>query len=215
MDNRNKPNSQLVGESGVQLSEEDDMKKSLTAQDIAAIAAGAAASQEAALAITETAAESIEQVADQTSEQVADATDAEAMSEGVKNTDNSAAAVQLLTAQLKEKDESLIQAHVTISQMRAELDKTKATHGPLVKIAASAVNNLRVAMNCGALDMEAADPAQLLAEHASLSEQFVQKFKVGGVAAVNADQSLKIGTVGSDALTQARLAAVRPTRKGA
>lgn len=217
MENRVKPNSPFVGESGVQLSGEHDMKKALTAQDIAAIAAGApvaapAAADTATPAVDATAL--AEAQATVTVEEGAEEP-APAASATAENPDNSASAVQLLTAQLKEKDESLIQAHVTISQMRAELDKMSATHGPLVKIAASAVNNLRVAMNGTALNMEAADPAQLLAEHASLTEQFTQKFKVGGVAAVSADQPLKTGAVASDALTQARLAAVRPTRKGA
>jgi hypothetical protein len=53
----------------------------------------------------------------------------------------------------------------------------------------------------------------LLAEHASLSEQFTNKFKAGGVAAVpQGEPTEKAGEVGGDSAHLARIRATRPNR---
>jgi hypothetical protein len=87
-------------------------------------------------------------------------------------------------------------------------DLTSATSG-LLSIAATSVNNMRIAMGGSSIDMSSMTATAVLAEHDSFSKQFTQKFKVGGVAAVDSAQTEKAGSAQPDALQAARLRATR------
>lgn len=220
MDNRGKPGNGLRGQSGTIVSEESDMgKKALTEQEIAAIAAGAAAvtaqtgtaTAEPASVGDVTESEGGEASTDSTSVEAAATTTAEpAVSAQV---DASSATIQLLTAQLKEKDDQIIQAHVKIARMEEDAGKAAATQSPLLDIAMASVNNMRVALNMPKVEGKSMDALQVVAEHGRLAEQFAAQYKVGGIAAVSANQSVKNEPAVMDALTQARLAAVRFSKK--
>lgn len=97
---------------------------------------------------------------------------------------NLKATVELLNAQVAAKDAALLEAGVKISRLEERVEDMKATAEPLLDIAAQSVNNMRVALGLGALDMKAMGGAQVLAEHQRMSAEFASKFKVGGVAAV-------------------------------
>lgn len=215
MDNRGKSRTPLTGASVNNLSGESDMsRKALTEKDIAILAAGAtpaiAAVETAVVASTDTVVEPVVAPVVEAPEAAAGAPEAVAdVSAVVEKPDNLAATVALLSAQLKEKDESLIQAHVKIAQIEGDLAKAQAAQSPLLEIAACSLNNMRIALNSPAIKADSMDPVQLLAEHKSFSEKFASQYKVGGIAAVSADQSVKNEPVVSDALTEARLAAVR------
>lgn len=231
MDNRGKSNTSIRGNGGTDLTGDQDMKKNaLTEKDIAAIAAGvqvtaaAQANAEANADLPGGNAAADEQnnadaaaAAGERDDKVEGAVDAAAStgteSAGGENVDTTASTVQFLSAQLKDKDEQLIAARVRISRLEEDAAAAAATHQPLLEIAAKSVNNMRVALNLAQIDASSMDAVQMLAEHARTSEQFASTFKVGGIAAVSADQSVKSEPVVQDALTQARLAAVRISHK--
>lgn len=221
MDNRGKPSGRLVGSGGVTLSGETEMKKRhLTAQQIAALQAGAPLAQgadtqhddnAAAAAAAGAAAEGEEHTAEAAAGAAAGEEQgtaaAEAGSAVEQKADNSVMTVQFLTAQLKEKDETIISARVEIEGLKKDLLAAQATHSPLLEIAAKSVNHMRVALNLSPLDFSAMNSVQVLAEHKNMTEQFTAQFTAGGVAAVNAEQSKKNESVTMDAMAHARLAA--------
>ena len=168
-------------------------KKALTEADIAALAAGASPSVVAATPVapdtpdTPVAAEvgSVDQN-DIQPEGVAEpaVADEPEASEVAKNDTT----VQFLNAQIRERDESLLQANVKLSKLGEELDELKASTTPMLEIVAQSISNMRIAMNGTAFNADGASPAQVLAEHARVSVEFKKKYLVGGVAAVSAEQ---------------------------
>ena len=209
MQNRGKGTSHLMVGS---LSGETDMaRKALSEQEVAALAAGAAvvATQEA----VETTAVTAEVATETTEAAVAEAADMkqsqEAAKDGGENVDTSSATVQLLNAQLKEKDEALLQAGIKISKLEEKLVDAEATHAPLLEIAAKSINNMQIALGGSALSLEGMSAVAVVGEHKRLSDQFASRFKVGGVAAVDTTDAEKSETAVTDSLTKARLAATR------
>lgn len=204
MDNRGKPKVPLTGAGGTTLSGEADMKikQALTEANIAALASGASAlnagdvevpTPEAVAADAALVAEAEQSKADKI--EVKLVVDAEAAKEvidaAIEKVDASAATVQLLNSQLVAKDEALLQAGIKISKLEDQIATTSASAEPLREIACKSLNNMRVALNMAAVDMSAMSGVQIVAEHAALSDQFAAQYKVGGIAAVNADQSVK------------------------
>lgn len=201
MDNRGKPKVPLTGAGGTTLSGEADMKikQALTEANIAALASGASAlnagdvevpTPEAVAAVLAAKAES--DAAEALAATEAAAAAAVATDEAVvEKVDASAATVQLLNSQLVAKDEALLQAGIKISKLEDQIATTSASAEPLREIACKSLNNMRVALNMAAVDMSAMSGVQIVAEHAALSDQFAAQYKVGGIAAVNADQSVK------------------------
>lgn len=193
-------------------------RKTLTEQDIAALAAGVTLGADASPAV-EPEAGAVEAGAVETGaadagvapEAAADAADAasakqEAASEEVAKNDG---ALKLLASQLKDAQGELLTAKVELAKAQDKIADLEAVVNPLKDIAVKAANNIRVALGGSALDMSAASPAQVLADHANLAATFTTKFKVGGVAAVDAANDVKKNEQKVDALTQARFNAVR------
>lgn len=187
---------------------EQDMakKQALTEQDIAALAAGA--NLEATVSEAEVKAE-VEGAADaaaavEGAEAEAGASEGAAVvAEVAKNDD----ALRLLKEQLKAAQDDLLEAKIEGRKAADKLAEVEAIVNPLKEIAAKAANNMRVALGGSVLDMSAMSAAQVLADHQAVAGNFVQKFKVGGVAAVDAAQEEKKTVV--DPLHLARVAAVR------
>ena len=65
----------------------------------------------------------------------------------------------------------------------------KASHDPLLAIAVKSVKNMALALNGTSLVAEGSTAAQVLAEHARVSDLFKTKFPIGGVAAVTAEDA--------------------------
>lgn len=174
-------------------------KTTLTEADIAALAAGANLGAAAPDAQPEAEAPAPETVAEVE----------QAAAEPTQQVDTPVSAVKVLSDQLKASQDDLLAARVALSKAEDKVAEMGAFVEPLRDIAAKAVNNLRVALGGTALDMSASTPAQILAEHATLSATFTSKYKAGGVAAVDAAQAAPKQEHKVDAKTQARLNAVR------
>lgn len=216
MDNRNKQNLRMVGEAapaisagqsstsnaqaaspGTNQGETDMGKKALTEQDIAALAAGAVVADVSGVSVEASAQAVVEEgaAAPHGEAQAVAATDQKA-SEGdgvaapveAANSDKTASSDQLapMMTLLREKDADLIKAHVEIANLKASVESLNAAVTPLMQIAGKSVSNMRIALGGAAFVAEGLNPAQVLAEHDSVSAQFQTKFKAGGVAAVSA-----------------------------
>ena len=183
-------------------------KTGLTEQEVAALAAGAAL--EATVSETEAEANvedtTVEAAAEEDVQAEAVAPEgADPVAEVAKN-DN---ALGLLKEQLKAAQDDLLEAKIDARKAGEKLAEIEATVNPLAAIVAKAINNMQVALGGSALDLSGLAPAALLAEHDKMVEQFQSKFKVGGVAAVDAANDVKKNEQKVDALTQARFNAVR------
>lgn len=187
-------------------------KKTLTEQDVAALASGVTvgavvASPVETDAVTLASGDQVEQVA-----QTEQTQEPEAVSGTVELTaevDTSAGTIRLLSDQLKAAQDDLLSARLELARTQDKLGEVSAVTTPLAEIAAKAVNNMRVALGGSALDMQGFSAAQILADHAALQANFARKYPVGGVAAVSQDVGGKSTEHKVDALTQARLNAVR------
>lgn len=200
-------------------------KKALTEADIAALAAGGTVAVEAAseTAVTPNAATPNVAVEAQAE---APAPEASADVSSVDASTNTApqnavtqevvkpdAAVQLLTAQLKDKDAALLEASVKLSKLEDRVGAFEATVAPLVDIAAKSISNMQIALG-GSAYAASGDAVAVVADHARVSEQFKSKFKVGGVAAVSAEeeQVKPEGALVMTNVTQAQVNAIRGVR---
>lgn len=186
-------------------------KQALTEQDIAALAAGA--NLEATVSEAEVEAE-VEGAADaaaavEGAEAEAGASEgAAAVAEVAKNDD----ALRLLKEQLKAAQDDLLEAKIEGRKATDKLAEVEAIVNPLKDIAAKAANNMRVALGGSVLDMSAMSAAQVLADHEAVAGNFVQKFRVGGVAAVDAAQEVAKKSH-ADATHLARVNAARFQKK--
>jgi hypothetical protein len=123
--------------------------------------------------------------------------------------------VAFLQGQIRERDEALLAANVKLSNLEARAADGQTAMSGLLAIAGASVNNMRIGLGGSAIDLAAMGATQLLAEHASVQKQFQDKFKAGGVAAVDAAKAAEKPMSQADAETRLRLGAVRvnPIRK--
>ena len=157
-------------------------KKALTEADIVALAAGATLGAEAQHGPeSKENADGVQTKEEHQTEEVT-AEDPPADAPQVGTTD---ATVQLLIAQIRDKDEALIQANIKVAKLQDFKDQYEAAIQPLKTIVARSANIMHISL--GGHERQFADmqPADLVAEHARLSKEF-SRFPVGGVAAVSA-----------------------------
>ena len=192
-------------------------KKALTEADIAVLAAGGTLGAVAVEATSETAPAAttapdaqIDTSAEVPSEGANDETAQVASTPEVAKPD---AAVQLLTAQLKDKDAALLEANVKLSKLEDRLAQIEASVTPLVDIAAKSISNMQIALG-GSAYVASASAEAVVADHVRVSEQFKSKFKVGGVAAVSAEEERveQEGALVMTNVTQAQINAIRGVR---
>ena len=184
-------------------------RKMLSEQEVAAIAAGV--SLEASVS-PQTAAPEQEQVVAEAEAPATEAAaeQAEAPVEETAEVDIAAQAVKFMKDQVKESQEALLAAQIKVSKLEDKLAALEAVVDPLKEIAAKATNNMRVALGGSVMDLSAVAPAQVIAEYASLNASFTEKFKVGGVAAVDAAVTEeKSQGFQMDSILAARINAVR------
>jgi len=157
-------------------------KKALTEADIVALAAGASLDaevhQEANLESQEDGVQA--QEGNKTEEVTAEV--ATTATSQVATTD---ATVQLLTSQIKDKDEALLQANIKLAKLQDFKDQYEASIQPLKDIVARSANIMHISLGGHERAFAEMQPADLVVEHARLSKEF-SKFPVGGVAAVSA-----------------------------
>lgn len=201
MDNGNSNRFSLSGSVAPTLCGETPMaKKALTEADIVALASGASI-EESASTVT---AETVVQI-EGTSDGVQEETGQEVVAETQKVATIDAT-VQLLNAQLKDKDESLLQAGIKMAKLQDFKDQYEATLQPLKDIVGRSANIMHISLGGHERAFAAMQPADLVAEHARLSKEFSQ-FPIGGVAAVSADASATQTQI--DPRHKARVNAVR------
>lgn len=215
IDAKNKPSKY-----GANSSEGSHVKKALTEQEIAALAAGGGTT-----ATVDTPAPSAEEQAAAAEAQAqADAqaaAEAQAAAVAAQAQASAPAAesdtVKLLKEQLQAANQAVVQLNVELSNAKGATAAAQAQLVPLTTvlekmrpIVAGAVSNMRVACGASALAAGLSDEA-LLAEHASAAQQFKTKFPVGGVSSTTASDTAKGGKdVGVDPLRKARINATRP-----
>jgi signal peptide peptidase SppA len=180
-------------------------KKTLTEQEIAALAAGAQLGASVSPAAPQ--ADGGEVPAPQAKKDEAQAGEVPAP-EANKEDVNSMSAIKVLSDQLKAAQDELMSARLAHAKLEDKHSELLAVVGPLKDIAVSAMNNMRVALNASALDMAASTPAQVVAEYASVKANFVKQFPVGGVAAVDAVETTE-KKADIDPYYRDRVAAVR------
>jgi signal peptide peptidase SppA len=187
------------------------VRKALSEQDIAALAAGATLEADQA---PETGAQAETVVAAQVddvevSAQVETSDEASVEGTGVgqaAEVDASAGALKFVAEQLKAAQDDLVASKIEASKLKDKLEMLEAVVEPLKDIAAKAVNNMRVALGGSLIDMSASSPAQILAEHVSVSASFAAKFKVGGVSATNVEEQVKKPAVGASHMARVNAA---------
>lgn len=201
------------------------MKKALTEQQIAALAATGIVP--AAADATTKAAPDAAASKEEATEKKAEATPGAASAEGAKEapalaatteaaattattatTASEASVTAFLQSQLKERDAAVLAANVELASLKQKLTEYEATMTPLIAIAAKSANNMRIALGGSAIDAKGMSAVQVLADHDAMSAQFTEKFVAGGIAAVDASQAKTSGGgIEPDGLTRARLAA--------
>lgn len=187
------------------------VRKALSEQDIAALAAGATLEADQApgtgtQAETDVAAQ-VEDV--EVSAQVETSDEASAEGTGVgqaAEVDASAGALKFVAEQLKAAQDELVASKIEASKLKDKLEMLEAVVEPLKDIAAKATNNMRVALGGSLIDMSASSPAQILAEHVAVSASFTSKFKVGGVSATNVEEQVKKPAVGASHMARVNAA---------
>ena len=173
-------------------------KHAMTEQELAAIAAGvsveAATGAEGSAAVTEPGDANAE---------------TEVKAEAGTEANSEPTLVVYLQGEVKAKSEALLEAQIETRNVKEKLAGMEATHNGLMEIVKKSVGQMQIALGGSASDMTSMDAATVLTEHKRLAADFQKSFKAGGVAAVDANQAQKSEHVAVDALTQARLAAVR------
>lgn len=189
------------------------VKKTLTEQDIAALAAGVNVGadvsaetlvDEAVGAVPETGADT-----DVAADAAAEVQDQEVKPEAAAEVVKMDATVKFVSDQLKAAQDDLFATRLELSRLQDKHAEVAAVVDPLKEIAAKAVNNMRVALRSAPLDMGAMSAAQVVAEHLAVAGNFTKQFPVGGVASVSGAAEKEKKEFKLDSNLAARVNAVR------
>ena len=187
------------------------VRKALSEQDIAALAAGATLEADQALEIG-TPDQEDQQAAPAEASVETPAVEDEGTGVGSEannaatEVDASAGTLKFMAEQLRSAQDDLVAARVELSKAKDKVAELAAVVEPLKDIAAKAINNMRVALKGSPMDMSASSPAQILAEHAALTTSFTSKYKVGGVAATVSEEQVKKPAVGASHMARVNAA---------
>jgi capsid assembly protease len=191
-------------------------RKALTEQEIAALAAGApaqAAGTAPAVDATEAAAAAAAAQATAAAAAAAQATAAAAAAAATTAAAPAAApavdAITLLTNQVVAKDADLLKANIALNAANERAATLEASLKGLATIAAGSIRTMKVALGQAVVDLSAATPEQIVAEHTAVKGAFEAHFKVGGVAASAAVEAAKDTPKLTDAQRLARVQATR------
>lgn len=169
------------------------MKNALTEQQVAAIAAGAPLlTQVVEPTAAETEAAAAEAAALEASAAEAAAAEAAVAATAALEAAKPAApdaVVTLLQSQLREAQASVVALTVENTSLKSKAAAVEATHEALVKIAGASLSNMKVALGFSGFDASKLKAEELVLEHTSTVETFQTKFKAGGIAATQADET--------------------------
>lgn len=123
--------------------------------------------------------------------------------------ENLATGVEVLKAQLRERDDQLVDAKVENRALAQQLKAAEASLDGLKAVAVKSLNAMQVALNKAVVNYDDVAAAEVLASHEALSAEFAKSFPIGGVAAVEtgSDAKTKRETAKTDSIRAARLAA--------
>ncbi|WP_019865144.1 S49 family peptidase [Methylovulum miyakonense] len=111
--------------------------------------------------------------------------------------------VTFLKAELAAKDSKILELTSQLAEASNAVAKFEATHQPMKDIIHLSLQKMQVAMGGTPIDMSELPAETLLAQHAKTTTTFMSKFKVGGVAAVESEETDE--SSGPPVLDQARL----------
>lgn len=157
-------------------------KKALTDQDIAALAAGVELDAAADPVIVEGVTEEVVEAVVETVEQTAEVTENKKENDG-------ASVLSFLQAQVKDKDAEILALSIELKGIKDKVASMEATHSGLTDVVRKAVAGMKVRLGASNVDLSTLSAESLLAEYQSTAESFVQTYKAGGVAAVDAASS--------------------------
>ncbi len=123
----------------------------------------------------------------------ADAATAEAARVALAASATDSDVVKFLRGEITAKDTQILDLTVKSNGLTEKLAASETTHSALVDIARGAVSNLRVALGGSAGDAATLSDLAVVTAHKDLSATFKDKFKVGGVAAVETGAEAKSG----------------------
>lgn len=103
----------------------------------------------------------------------------------------SADVVTFLQGELTKVQGNLVQALADKQVLEGQLTEARSAQDGLLAIARTSVRNMAVALGGTASSADTLGPTEILAEHARLGGVFKDKFKVGGVAAVDPETDPK------------------------
>lgn len=204
---------------GANLVKEHPVKKSLTEQEIAAIAAGAAApaEEQGEPQAEETKPEGEQEQSGAEANEGEGAGEAEAgAAAGAEDSKSeTVSAIDLLKAQLNEANEKVLSLQIDLHGANARADKAEAAASKFRPIVEAALGNMRVAMQGSRNGIEAMSNETLVESFDAAAADFKAKFKAGGVAAVKPETSQSKKQEGDGAskgaFSKARLNATRLT----
>lgn len=189
---------------------------SLTEQQIAALASGAPAVPAAALSAEALAAEAARLEAEAAAAAAATAAAATAAAAAAAPAPAAEAGNPLLEfvqQQLKDSQAAVLAGAVELAELKAKNAAAEATHGPLLEIARASIGKMQVALGGSAPDLTTLDAVAVVTEHKRVAGLFVEKFKVGGVAAAAASASTPAAAAQAASESAARLQATRHNKK--
>lgn len=117
--------------------------------------------------------------------------------------------IAILKAQLKERDDTLLEAKLENKTLADKLEALEVATTALQSIAVKSLNAMQVALGGSATDYSGASASEVLAAHARASTDFSKNYPVGGVAAVTSTTSLSTKKVATDSHRAAQLAATQ------
>lgn len=187
----------------------------LTEQDILAFeltGAAAPAVADASVAAVETPAAVETSATEDTGEQAQAAVETPAAV--VETKSPSADLVSFLQAQVKERDQQVLDLTLSNRDLKAKVDTMQVTHAPMVKIVQDSISKMKVALGGSAVDLSGLAAEAVLEEHARASADFQKVFKVGGVAiTAPVNKQVDEAAAAASSLESAKLAAVRFGKK--
>ena len=178
------------------------MKRAMTEQDIAALAAGAPLSAASTNAVDGQAPEGQDPAAPAPAA-AAPAAPAASQTAPEQKDDGVLAYVQ---GQLAAAQAQVVELTVATRALEAQITAMKGTHDKLVAIAAGTLRNMKVALGGAAPDLSALSAEAILADYEATSKTFHDKFKSGGVAAAS-DKEVGEAAVKVDPLRMQRIKA--------
>lgn len=120
-------------------------------------------------------------------------------------------AVDVLAAQLKDKDSELLQSKIEVAKLQDRLADLEASSGPMREIVSKSINTMQVALGGSAASHDGMDAKLLVAEHARVAASFTASFKVGGVSA-SASASEAVGATKATTVDPRHIARVNAAR---